>query len=160
MRRAIAAVIMVASVAADRLLKVLAESALEGKTDYPKLDGIVALHYTKNTGAAFSIFSEHTKLLALCTGLVLLAGIIVLMSGKLKDKLLFTAATLIISGGLGNLYDRLFVGHVVDYIEVLFVRFAVFNFADCLITVGSCLIILYVIIDTIRDAKKKRGLNS
>ena len=160
MRRALAVTAMAVLVVVDRLLKGAAESVLLGRTDYPKLDGIVALHYTKNTGASFGIFGEHTKLLALLTGIALLAGLIVLMSGKLKNNLLFTAATLIISGGLGNLYDRVFIGYVVDYIEVLFVRFAVFNFADCLITVGSFLIILYVILDTIREAKKKRGLNS
>lgn len=157
MRRVLAAAAMTALVAVDRLLKAAAESALKGRTDYPRLDGFAALHYTENTGAAFSILSGRTKLLALLTGLVLLAGVVVLMSGKIKNGLLFAALTLIISGGLGNLYDRVLVGYVVDYIEVLFVRFAVFNFADCLITVGAALMIVYVVTDMANEAKKKRG---
>jgi len=157
MRRALASIVIAVLMAADRLLKAAAESSLQGLDDYPKLDGFIALHYIKNTGAAFGIFSGKTKLLALCTGIVLLAGFVLLMSGRIKSKLLFASAVLIISGGLGNLYDRVFVGYVVDYIELLFVSFAVFNFADCLITVGSTLIIIYIIVDTVREAKEKRG---
>ncbi len=157
MRRALAFTVIAALVAADRLIKAAAESALRGLNDYPKLDGFIALRYIKNTGAAFGIFSGKTKILALCTGIVLLAGFVLLMSGRIKSNLLFAAAVLIVSGGLGNLYDRVFIGYVVDYIELLFVSFAVFNFADCLITAGAALIIIYIIADTVREAKGKRS---
>ncbi|NLO45725.1 MAG: signal peptidase II [Clostridiales bacterium] len=160
MRRALAAAAMAALIIADRLIKIAAETSLKGSADYPKIDGFLALRYVENTGAAFGILSGRTKLLALFTGLVLLAGTILLMIGKIKDNLLFAAAVLIVSGGLGNFYDRVFVGYVVDYIELLFVKFAVFNFADCLITVGSALVIIYIIIDAARDAKRKRGSGS
>ncbi len=50
--------------------------------------------------------------------------------------------TLIIAGGLGNLYDRLTLGYVIDFIEVLFVKFAIFNVADVAVVCGTiCLII-------------------
>ena len=157
MRRALAFTVIAALVAADRLIKAAAESALRGLNDYPKLDGFIALRYIKNTGAAFGIFSGKTKILALCTGIVLLAGFVLLMSGRIKSNLLFAAAVLIVSGGLGNLYDRVFIGYVVDYIELLFVSFAVFNFADCLITAGAALIIIYIIADPVREATGKRS---
>ena len=61
-----------------------------------------------------------------------------------------------ISGGIGNIIDRVRLHYVVDYIEPTFVRFAVFNFADCLITVGAFAIIGYLLWDIVRDAKKAK----
>ena len=62
----------------------------------------------------------------------------------------------IVSGGIGNIIDRVVRGYFVDFIEFLFVDFYVFNFADCLITVGAFLIIGYEIYDIIKDRKKKK----
>ena len=61
---------------------------------------------------------------------------------------------MIVSGGLGNLIDRIFRGYVVDFIDVQFMNFAVFNFADILVTVGAIAIMIYVIVDMFRDRKK------
>ena len=61
-----------------------------------------------------------------------------------------------ISGGIGNVIDRIRLHYVVDYIEPVFVNFAVFNFADCLITVGAFALIFYLILDLIKDFKKTK----
>ena len=61
-----------------------------------------------------------------------------------------------ISGGIGNIIDRIRLHYVVDYIEPLFVNFAVFNFADCLITVGAFTLIIYLIYDLVKDTKKSK----
>lgn len=53
---------------------------------------------------------------------------------------------MIISGALGNFYDRLIQGYVVDFIEFAFVKFPVFNVADILVTVGCALMIIYIIL--------------
>ena len=55
------------------------------------------------------------------------------------------AISLIISGALGNFYDRLFHGYVVDFIEFSFVSFPIFNIADILVTTGCALILIYII---------------
>lgn len=52
---------------------------------------------------------------------------------------------MIITGAIGNFYDRLFQGYVVDFIEFVFVDFPVFNVADIFVTVGSILMIIYLI---------------
>ena len=57
---------------------------------------------------------------------------------------------------IGNLIDRFRLGYVIDYIDVLFVKFYVFNFADCLVTVGAFLIIGYQIYEIIKDTKEKK----
>ena len=63
-----------------------------------------------------------------------------------------------VSGGIGNIIDRIRLQYVVDYIEPLFIDFAVFNFADCLITVGAGMLIVYLIVDIIKDTKKSKSL--
>ena len=49
-------------------------------------------------------------------------------------------------GALGNLYDRIAYGYVVDFLEIRLFRFAIFNLADCAISVGSALLILYLVL--------------
>ena len=61
-----------------------------------------------------------------------------------------------ISGGIGNIIDRIRLHYVVDFVEPLFVNFAVFNFADCLITVGAFALIFYLIVDLVKDSKKQK----
>ena len=65
-----------------------------------------------------------------------------------------------VSGGVGNIIDRIRLHYVVDYIEPLFIDFAVFNFADCLITVGAAILIVYLIVDLVKDIKNNKNSNS
>lgn len=155
MRRVWSMAAIVLATALDQGLKVLAEHALGGGKVL-SLEPIVALRYVRNSGAAFSLFSTHTELLSIGTGILLAAGVAVLMSKKIRSGLLYTALTMIVAGGLGNLIDRVRLGYVIDYIDPLFVNFAVFNFADCLITVGAALLILWLILDTVREKKEKK----
>ena len=71
--------------------------------------------------------------------------------------MLVASVVMIMGGGLGNLIDRVFRHFVVDYIEVLFIDFPVFNFADCFITVGEFVLIGYLLWDIFRDFKKGRS---
>ena len=70
---------------------------------------------------------------------------------KKRAKFMNICLVLMISGGIGNIIDRIRLGYVIDFIEPTFVNFAVFNFADCLITVSAFLIIGYLIYDFIKD---------
>lgn len=155
MRRVWSMAAIVLATALDQGLKVLAEHTLGGGKVL-SLEPIVALRYVRNSGAAFSLFSAHTELLSIGTGILLAAGVAVLMSKKIRSGLLYTALTMVVAGGLGNLIDRVRLGYVIDYIDPLFVKFAVFNFADCLITVGAALLILWLILDTVREKKEKK----
>ena len=57
------------------------------------------------------------------------------------------AFPLIMGGAIGNLYDRILYGYVVDFIEIRLFRFAIFNVADCAISIGSALLILYLVLN-------------
>ena len=52
----------------------------------------------------------------------------------------------------GNLIDRIARHYVVDFIEVLFTRFAVFNFADCCVTIGAALLILSTLVSFVKES--------
>lgn len=149
--------VIAAIAAADQLIKlaVLRSSLVEGGT-FTVIPDILQFRYVENTGAAFSMFSDKTEMLAVFTAVVLLAGFIVIFTKKIKSKLMLASVVMLMGGGLGNLIDRVFRHFVVDYIEVLFVDFAVFNFADCFVTVGEFILIGYLIFDIVKDYKKGR----
>lgn len=140
--------------AADQLIKLVVERNLQPIGTAEFINGFIGWNYVRNTGAAFGSFSQSTMLLTVVTGAVILAGIILIATKKIKSKFYLTCAVLIISGGLGNLIDRIFRGYVIDFIDVQFTDFAVFNFADILVTVGSIALMIYVIVDIFRDRKK------
>ncbi len=128
------------------------------KINGPKefLFGLFQFRYVENTGAAFSSFSDNTSLLSVFTVAVVIIGLFVVLTRKLKSNFINICLVLILSGGIGNVIDRIRLGYVVDFIEPLFIDFAVFNFADCCITVGAFLIIGYEIYDLINDYKLKK----
>lgn len=129
------------------------------KVNGPKefLFGLFQFRYVENTGAAFSSFSDNTIVLSVFSALILLAAVVILLTHKIKSNFVNACIILACAGGLGNLIDRVRLGYVVDFIEPLFIDFAVFNFADCCITVGAFMLIGYQIYDIIRDNKKKKA---
>ena len=106
-----------------------------------------------NSGISFSLFSGNA-LLPLLIFLMVAAIVLVLLLRPQYSKLLRSGLWLIVGGGLGNLYDRLVYGYVIDFIEFSFVRFPVFNPADVFICVGAALMLLDTIIS---EARKKHG---
>lgn len=140
--------------AADQLIKFFVERFLQPVGTAEFINGFIGWSYVRNTGAAFGSFSQSTTLLSVVTGVVILAGMILIATKEIKSKFYLTCAVMIVSGGLGNLIDRIVKGYVVDFIEVQFMDFAVFNFADILVTVGAIALMIYVIVDMFRDRKK------
>lgn len=140
----------------DQWFKKLAVVHLMGKEDIILIRNFIGLSYAENTGAAFSIFSDSTMFLSIVTLIIIVAGIIYLMLGKLEGKLMNVCAVLILAGGAGNLIDRFAQGYVVDYIKTLFIDFPVFNFADILVVVGVFVVCGYLIYDIIREEKQKK----
>ena len=120
------------------------------------IDGFLRFRYVENTGAVFGSFATHTVFLTIFSIILLGVVIFYLYSNKNKSKFINICLLLMISGGIGNVIDRIRLHYVVDYIEPVFVNFAVFNFADCLITVGAFALIFYLILDLIKDFKKTK----
>jgi signal peptidase II len=102
-----------------------------------------------NTGAAFSFLADSSGwqrwLFALIA--IVVSGVLVVWLKRLKpgETWLAIALALVLGGALGNLYDRIVLGHVVDFILVHWQdrwRFPAFNVADSAITVGAIMLAL------------------
>ncbi len=151
----ICCVCIAAIAAADQLIKIaVLNSPLVSGEVSTVIDGFLQWRYVENTGAAFSLFTGKTALLTVFTAVVLLVGFYLIFAKKIKSKVALASVVMLMGGGLGNLIDRVFRHFVVDYIEVLFIDFPVFNFADCFVTVGEFLLVGYLIYDIVRDYKK------
>lgn len=153
MLQAITIIIIAFLIAIDQLIKFAVLKHLEPIGSITVIDKVLSLTYVENTGAAFGSFSGYTRVLSVFTALVLIVGLIYLLSGKIRSKVVYWGLTLIISGGAANLIDRVGREFVIDYIDPLFIKFAVFNFADILVTVGAFIVIIYLLYDIIKDSK-------
>ena len=122
------------------------------------IPGIVQFRRTANTGMAFSLFSENGAALTILTA-VLIAAVVAWLSIRPEEqpKVVRAGLWLMAGGGLGNLYDRLVYGSVIDLIDPIFVRFAVFNPADAFICVGAALAFVALLRDERRRAKDAAG---
>lgn len=151
------AIISVAAIAAvDLVIKNAVVAAFSGGASKEILFGLIRLTYVENTGAAFSSFSGNTAVLTGVTLVMILGCLGYLLFGKNKNTFLRVCLILITGGGVGNIIDRLTKGYVVDFIEPTFVKFAVFNFADCCITVGAFALLGYEIYSFVKETKEKR----
>ena len=130
---------MLLAVAADRITKVLAKRRALPRTLIP---GVVGFRNARNSGMALSMLSGHFWRLTVFTALLIAGILFYLLSRPGEPPLLRAGLWLIAGGGLGNLYDRVTMGSVIDFIELDFVRFAIFNVADVCICVGAALVLL------------------
>jgi signal peptidase II len=102
------------------------------------LNGTFFLTYIKNSGIAFGLLPEYNSVYAI-SALIIACGIMIFMwfhKGKL-NKAVEIGLYMVIAGAVGNIIDRLVYEYVVDFIELGFVNFAVFNIADISITLGA-----------------------
>ena len=142
----------------DRLAKIVAVHYLMPLGVVQAIPGLFEWRYIENAGAAFGFFSGMRWVLVVITGLALLVAAYILLFRRPKDKLEYLAIILIFSGGVGNWIDRMTQGFVVDYINVTFMNFAVFNLADIFVCVGFALLVFAVCRSEYRNSKKKKKL--
>lgn len=108
------------------------------------LPGLVELRTVHNYGAAWSSFSGMRWLLIAVTSLIVLAVAWALLRRVVRHPLGVAAGCLIISGGLGNILDRVRLGYVVDMFHLTFwPSYPVFNVADICIVGGAVLGAVY-----------------
>lgn len=143
-------------VAADQGIKIWAITVLQEKGTMPFLHignwKLFDLTYLENSGAVFGSFSGQRYLLIGVTSVLILVCLAALIRYWKESKWLTVCLILMISGGIGNLIDRIFRhGYVVDYLDFQLFDFAIFNFADCCVVVG----IVMFLIDMLFLEKKR-----
>lgn len=130
-------ILTVVLVAIDQLVKYLVLQNIPLGGHVPFIPHLVELTYVENTGAAFSLFSQHTWLLALVSLVMSVLLAVAIWKNFFRHSLGKLTLTLLLAGAVGNLIDRAFRGFVVDMFNVLFMNFAVFNVADICVVVGG-----------------------
>lgn len=151
------AVMVILIVAFDQLTKFFAKSHLMNKEAVSFIDGFIEFRYAENTGMAFSALSGGRWFFVTLT-VIVSAGVIYFMSRKKaqSDLWLFWTLGVLVSGAAGNLIDRMIFGYVIDFINPTFVNFAIFNIADCAVTLGTISLILYMLFDALKKDKKEQ----
>ena len=139
------------------LFNLAAVAALVGIDQLIKLWAVQVLQPVGAMGMAFSLLSGKQLFLIIATSAALLAVAYGLFFRSRGKRLQQAALVLVLGGGIGNLIDRVLNGEVVDYINLLFMRFAVFNFADICVCVGVALWVLVIFLDEVHadDAASK-----
>ena len=133
-------------VAADQITKWLVVENIALYDQVPAIPGLFHFTHVHNYGAAFSSFSGMRWLFIVIFVVLTMA----VVWEYRKKSMPFSAferwcIAAVYAGGLGNMIDRVWLGYVVDMIEVEFMRFAVFNVADCFITCGCIAMIVSLV---------------
>lgn len=149
-------IMIVLIIAFDQITKYFASLKLADGSVAKFIPGVVQFKYAENTGMAFSILSGARLVFIALTVVVCVGVFYYLFSNRCKNLWLYWSLGVILSGGIGNLIDRIRFGYVVDFIEPTFVNFAIFNIADCAVTCGAVVLVGYLLYDAFKDVKKPK----
>ena len=143
----------------DQLTKYFCVSYLKDAAAIQAFPGFLSFHYHENRGAAWGILADQRWVFMVVSSIAIVAIVAYLfLSRKKKDPLLFRISLCFFAGGgIGNMIDRTVMGYVVDFLKFEFIDFPIFNVADSFITVGACLMILNLILDFVKDLRKKKN---
>jgi signal peptidase II len=151
---------IIGGIVLDQISKLIAVKLLAPIGSVPLWEGVLHLTYVENKGAAFGMLADQRWIFMSISSVAIIAIALYLYSGRNESKLYCGALTLIISGGIGNMIDRIALGYVIDFID--FCAFPeiwkwVFNVADSFVCVGAGIMILWLILDMIRDYKAEKA---
>lgn len=149
-------IMIILIVALDQITKYFASLKLADGSVAKFIPGVVQFKYAENTGMAFSMLSGARWVFIALTVVVCVGVFYYLFSNRCKSLWLYWSLGVILSGGIGNLIDRIRFGYVVDFIEPTFVNFAIFNIADCAVTCGAVVLVGYLLYDAFKDVKKPK----
>jgi len=152
--------IIIGVITLDQVSKLLAIAHLKGGDSFVIIDKVLRFTYVENRGAAFGMLDDKRWIFLVLSTVGIAAMIVFLFKFAKGNKLLSTALAFVIGGGIGNMIDRIFLGFVVDFID--FYAFPkvwmwVFNIADSFVCVGAGLVILYILLDTVKEVKEVKG---
>lgn len=132
----------------DRITKLWASGYFKTHSDIIIIKNFFSLTYLTNKGAAWGSFQNKITFLSIITFLVVAIMIYYLIKNNKNSIFLNFSMSLIISGALGNLFDRIYYRYVVDFILIHYKNvyyYPVFNVADILVVTGTIMLVIYII---------------
>lgn len=144
----------------DQIIKYFVSLYLQPIGSVSVIDNLFSLTYVENNGVAFGMFSDMRWLFVVLTGVLIAIIVAYMFKKRPKEKIFYISTALIIGGGIGNLIDRIFYGYVIDYLSLSFFP-PVCNFADYCITVGTVILMIYLLLfsDLFNTPKKAEKNN-
>ena len=155
-RYRILAIICAVILAFDQATKVLVDTTFRLYESVPVVPGFFHLTYVRNKGAAFGLLADSAVRIPFFISVSIIAMMCILWYiSRVRDdqKLAIVSLSLVFSGALGNLIDRIRLGEVIDFLDVFWRNYhwPAFNVADSAITIGVTLLF----IEMWREEKKK-----
>ncbi len=158
----IVALIAVFAVVSDQVTKFLVVKFLSPEgTSIDVIPGVYRFTYVRNGNGMMGLFNENRWVFVVLSLLVVAAIVVYFWKARPRNRLLCVSLGMILGGGLGNMIDRIFHadGRVVDFID--FCAFPkvwkyIYNVADIFVTIGTALLMIFLIVDTVREYKKEK----
>jgi signal peptidase II len=139
-------IIAIIAFLADQIAKILISENMLLNGNLSIFNNVLSFTKLYNTGAAFGIFQDKIWFLSLFSvSVILMISIYLIKNRKIIDFAESIAWGLILGGTVGNFFDRMTLGYVLDFIRLDFVNFPVFNIADMCINIGAFLLIIHMI---------------
>lgn len=165
--------IILGGILIDQITKILTFTCMELGESIPIINNVIHLTYIQNEGAAFGMMADQRWIFIIISTIAIIGFSLYLYFGHATGTLYGISLAMVISGGIGNMIDRLAYGYVVDFIHCKFVKypnfsfgtvswseFPVFNGADSLVCVGAGMLIFVLIREIIAEAKKEKEKKS
>ena len=124
----------------DLISKLLIDNLLSFGENIYIIKNFLVIKKVYNTGASFSILLGKSYLFIIC-GIICIYYLYKSLNSINNNKLIIISYSLLFSGIIGNMVDRILYKHVIDFISIL--SFPIFNIADIFICSGSMLLLIY-----------------
>lgn len=131
----------------DQFTKAKAVTHLANQEPYVLIQGIFELHYLENKGAAFGML-QNGKVFFIFAAVIMMTLIAFVLWKAPKEKKYLpwhVFLIMICAGGIGNMTDRIRLEYVIDFFYLKCIDFPIFNVADIYITVGTALLVIYLL---------------
>lgn len=152
--------IVIAVIALDLITKHFIYGSCKATGDKTIIKNVLIFTAVENTGASFGILKNQTMALSiLSTICAVFLLFFIFYSYKTRTPLLRASIILVTGGAIGNIIDRFVFWYVRDFIFAIpAINFPVFNLADSCLTIGTILLLIYVLFFMGKDEEKKKAL--
>ncbi len=161
--------IIVLGIFLDQLTKFFVQKYMDMLETIPLIKDFLHITYTTNDGAAFGMMDDPSQrwIFLLVSSVAIVAFMVYLYLGHAENMLYGVSIAMVVSGGIGNMIDRMGfgfyvnpktgMGEVIDFIDFRGIWNAIFNGADSFVCVGAGLLILALVIDLVKEYKAERA---
>ena len=152
--------VIIGAVLLDQISKLLVVEFLSREEPLVLIKGVFRFTYVENDGAAFGMLDDHRWIFMVLSVIGISAVLFYLLKFKPQSRLACVSLSMIIGGGIGNMIDRVRLGYVIDFLD--FCAFPdlwmwVFNVADAFVCVGGGLLMVYLVMDIIKEGKAAKA---